>query len=129
MRIRRYLVAAGTTSSAEAQMSCSVAGPRHAMKTLTPRPQRSATYKASLSVLKASFWSPAASAVAKSDVVATLSQKKRYAELSTSIVAGPSAASSVAEHEPTTAVSTTLITSEESKAASVGTIKQTRSAV
>jgi hypothetical protein len=44
-------------------------------------------------------------------------------------VAGPSAASSVAEHEPTTAVSTTLITSEESKAASVGTIKRIRSAV
>ena len=45
----------------------------------------------------------AASADAKSDVVATFSQKKRYAVESVSIVAGPRAASSAADDEPTTA--------------------------
>ena len=52
--------------------------------------------------------------------MATLSQKKRYAVESVSIVAGPSAASSVAEPIPTTAVSTTESSSDESHVASTG---------
>ena len=125
----RYLDAAGTIESAFEQMASRALPPKVAINAVMTMPHPSATHSASDSTSYASCGLPEASAEAKSDVVATFSQKKRYAPLSVSILAGPSAASSLAEHVPTIAVSITVIISELIQPASVGTMNLKSSSV
>jgi len=94
---------------------------------LIATPMSAPHHSVSLTDLKASSASSLASAEATRLVHATLSQKNRYADESVSMIAGPSAASSLLELAPTTAVSMTLMTSAERSAERVGSVKRASS--
>ena len=110
-------------------MAARAPGPKVASAADSSTPKAMAHHSASETTAYAPSVSPEAWAEAKRLVVATLSQKKRYAVESVSIVAGPSAASSVAEPIPTTAVSTTESSSDESHVASTGSTNLRSSSV